>query len=94
MAKMDELLSNLAFMEKVAATATAEEAIELFRKEGLQVTEEELLTVFAAPVEGENGELSEDSMESVTGGSVWWGKKIKWPPVWWPRPRVPRILGR
>lgn len=72
MAKMNDLLSNPEFLKKVESTSSVEEAIELFRDEGLEVSESELRTIFTAPVEDESGELSEESLESVTGGvSVW-----------------------
>ena len=53
----------------------AEELQEVFRKNGLEMTIEEVVDLcgkIARQMEaGENGEISEDALEDVTGGIAW-----------------------
>ena len=69
---MNDLLSNPEFLKKVESTASVQDAINLFFQEGIEVSEFDLRTIFTIPTEDASGELSEESLEAVTGGvSVW-----------------------
>lgn len=80
MEKLNELLSNPEFLKKVESTSSVEKAIELFCEQGVAVTEAELRTILVTPVEEESGELSEESLESATGGASLLRYLIR--PVW------------
>jgi len=53
---------------KIAAAKSDEEAIQIFADAGIALTPEQM----AALAEGTNGELSEESLDLVSGGSVWY----------------------
>lgn len=85
MAKINELLSNPEFLKRIEATRSVEEAIGIFAQEEIHISEAELRTIFTVPVEDEKGELTEESLECVTGGAELWRLlKPIWPikPIW------------
>lgn len=68
-AKLEELKGNGEFTEKVNKAESYEELADLFSEEGLEVTAEEI-SDFANEIKTFEGELKEDDLESVAGGSL------------------------
>lgn len=72
--KLAELFQNEDFQEKVSAVETPEEFQKLLNENGLDydladVNEfGEKITKLAGIIDDENGELSEDNLETVSGG--------------------------
>jgi len=60
--------------DKIVAAKSDEEVIQIFADAGITVTPEQM----AALAEGTNGELSEDALDNVSGGALWYigGKLI------------------
>lgn len=74
---MDEKIISEALEAKLEAAQTTEDVIKAFAEEGIEVTREQL----EAPVpSGPDGELSEDALDNVSGGSV-----IDWIRRWYHR---------
>lgn len=74
---MDEKTMSEALEAKLAAAQTMEDVIRAFTEEGIEVTREQL----EAPVpSGRDGELGEDALDNVSGGSV-----IDWIRRWYHR---------
>lgn len=73
--KLKELFLSESFKKEAENLKTAEELQELFCKHGLEMTVEEVVDLcgkIARQMEaGENGEISEDALEDVTGGIAW-----------------------
>ena len=73
--KLKELFLSESFKKEAESVKTAEELQEVFRKNGLEMTIEEVVDLcgkIARQMEaGENGEISEDALEDVTGGIAW-----------------------
>ncbi len=65
MKKLEELKKDSSFLEAVSQATTLEEVKELFEKEGVDVSLEELESICEA---NENGELSEEDLDNVDGG--------------------------
>jgi predicted ribosomally synthesized peptide with nif11-like leader len=65
MKKVEELSQNEEFKARIAQLESAEEIAAAFQAEGVKVTAEDLQTALAAQ---QSGELSEDSLEGVSGG--------------------------
>ena len=74
--------------EKLGKAESLDEVVKILAEEGLEVTKEELE---AALAQGENGELSEETLSAVSGGRInWWrfiGPLLPLP-IW---PRIPRL---
>ena len=74
--KLEELFKSEEFKKEVANLKTAEELRAAFAKHGVEMTEEEVVNLcgqIAKQVsEGENGELTEESLENVSGGIAPW----------------------
>ena len=68
-AKVEEVMKDESFVQQLAATEEPEEAQKLFASRGIDFTLEEVKAI-AAGVQSENGELGEDDLEAVSGGSV------------------------
>jgi predicted ribosomally synthesized peptide with nif11-like leader len=67
--KIEELLANAEFADKLAQCETCDEIAALFGTEGIEVSSEELENAMAqVPALNENGEISEDDLEHVSGG--------------------------
>ena len=71
---VEELMRNEAFLAKLSDAANMAEVQEIFAKEGVAVTEDQLLK-YTLP---EGGELDEDALEGVAGGSVIFSPFINW----------------
>jgi len=73
--KIRNLMENEAFVAELETVKTMEEAVALFAREGVTVTEAELNAWLSAP---ESETLSEDDLDEVAGGSVavWIGYQI------------------
>jgi predicted ribosomally synthesized peptide with nif11-like leader len=67
MKKVEELSQNEEFKARIAQLESAEEIAAAFRTEGVEVTAEELQTALATQ---QSGELSEDSLDGVSGGLI------------------------
>ena len=61
------------FEEAIEKTSTTEEIIDLYKSQGVDVTEEELKEM-AGPDNGE--ELTEEALEDVAGGAVYWRVRV------------------
>ena len=72
MAKLQELENNQEFNEKLDACASPAEMVKVMAEYGIECTEADFSYVTADA----NGELSEDSLDAVSGGGLWgWFKK-------------------
>ena len=67
--KIEELIANESFCEKVRSASGADEIAALFCQEGLQVTAEDI-TKLMASTSVANDELSEEMLENVSGGRI------------------------
>lgn len=93
-AKLEELMKDEAFVNAMFSKENSEEVQKLFAEKGVALTMEEVESLAsailqAAPVE--NGELSEDALDSVAGGRI---IRLPFPipipiPILYPRPRWP-----
>jgi predicted ribosomally synthesized peptide with nif11-like leader len=69
--KIETLVNDAKFAEKLSQCETCDEIAALFGTEGIEVSGEELERAIAQlSVQDENGELSEDNLEQISGGSV------------------------
>ena len=69
--KLDELFEDDAFVDAVCAADSSEEAQKLFAEKGLELTLEEVESLgqsIGKAALSENGELSEEDLDSVAGG--------------------------
>ena len=69
--KLNALLADPAFYEEGKNVASVEDFVELLRKHDVELTVEEADAVLAQLgmlIEQQNGELSEDDLEGVSGG--------------------------
>lgn len=67
--KLDELNENEEFLSRMAECESIEEMVSLFSEQGVIVDAAELESALKlAAVQSEEGELNEDSLESVSGG--------------------------
>lgn len=66
LAKIEALSENKEFVEKVSEAKSVDEIIKAFAEEGVDVTEEDLKAV--AQLGGENGEIDEAALDTVSGG--------------------------
>jgi len=73
--KIRNLMENEAFVAELETVKTMEEAIALFAREGVTVTEAELNEWLSG---SESETLSEEDLDEVAGGSVatWLGRRI------------------
>lgn len=67
--KIRELFSDEAFVGSILEMDTAEDVQKALSKKGLDLSLEEINTIRTS-LEHEEGELSEDQLEDVAGGSV------------------------
>ena len=67
--KFEHLFSQEAFIEKLSSTRTAAEVASLFNAEGIELTERDAQQLMDYVCQ--EGELSEDMLDSVTGGSIY-----------------------
>jgi predicted ribosomally synthesized peptide with nif11-like leader len=68
--KIEALVNNAEFAEKLSRCETCDEIAALFGTEGIAVSGEELETAMERiSAQNENGEISEDDLEQVSGGS-------------------------
>jgi predicted ribosomally synthesized peptide with nif11-like leader len=65
MKKVEELSQNEEFKARITQLGSAEEIAAAFQAEGVEVTAKDLQIALATQ---QSGELSEDSLESVSGG--------------------------
>jgi hypothetical protein len=87
--KLEELMANTEFTDKLAQCGTFDEIAALFGTEEIEVSGEELERAMAqVPVQGENGEISEGDLEQVSGGCFTSGL------AWWLRKHSIDIFGR
>lgn len=89
-AKMAALYEDDDFSGKAASCNNVQEMAELFVKEGVPITPEALELVLAKA--NEEGEISEEALESVAGGRIRW-IPLPFPfpfPIPVPRPRWPQ----
>lgn len=69
--KVNDLMANEVFAQKVSACETCEELAEMFNGEGLAVTAEEMETALEQiSVANADGEISEGDLEDVSGGCI------------------------
>jgi predicted ribosomally synthesized peptide with nif11-like leader len=67
--KIEELMANTEFTDKLSQCETCDEIAVLFGTEGIEVSGEELETAMErVAAQNENGELSEENLEQVAGG--------------------------
>lgn len=76
---LEELQKDEAFKKQIQEAKSLAEVVEIFKSKGLEVTEEQLQSVLDNP----EGEIAEENLESVAGGSI----------RWWPWPGFPHIPG-
>lgn len=94
-AKLEELMKDEAFVDAIFSKESSEEVQKLFAEKGVELTMEEVeglaAAVLQAAPEG-NGELSEDALDSVAGGTHrWFPRPLPFPfPFPFPRPRPGR----
>lgn len=81
---MEEFEITEELKEKLGKAESLDEVVKVLAEEGLEVTKEELETALA---QGENGELSEEALASVSGGRINWWRFIGplLPSPIWPR---------
>lgn len=68
--KMAVLFENEAFVKELQTQAGPEQIRELFAKNGVVLSDEELAEFLAAGKKIETGELSTDELDNVAGGGV------------------------
>ncbi len=66
-ALVEKIMQDQAFVDQLSDAESAEAAQKLFASKGVEFTLEEVKAI-AAGVQAENGELSEDDLEAVSGG--------------------------
>lgn len=77
MTKFEEATKDEAYMDSLAEAASAEEVRELLAEKDITVTEAEAVECFKAiKIAETDGELSEDELDSVNGGSFIVGATI------------------
>lgn len=71
--KMKNLVQDHEFMNKMLSCEEPEQVQKLFADNGVEITLEEVKTLgkVLAGMAQSDGELSEDDLEGVAGGSVW-----------------------
>lgn len=67
--KLSALLENEDFTNTLIEKETPAEVVSLFEQNGLTVTEEEVIKLHAMLTKSASGELNEDDLENVAGGS-------------------------
>ena len=60
----EELVKDEAFIDRIKKAESLAEIVEIFRSEGLDVTEAELKSM----LDDQEGELTEENLEGVAGG--------------------------
>lgn len=91
--RLEELLSNQKFIDALGAADKAEEVIRIFAEQDVEVTKEDAEALLAARDKATEGELNEDALDSVAGGSKWWIGRFIFPIIPLipcPRPPLPR----
>ena len=87
--KLEELMKDEAFLDAIFSKESSEEVQKLFAEKGVELTMEEVdglaAAILQAAPEG-NGELSEDALDSVAGGTLWFPRPLPFP-FPFPRPR-------
>ena len=68
MRKLEELIQDEAFRREMSACTELKQIADLFAKEGISVTEEELKQTMAEVQSQMNGELGEEELDNVAGG--------------------------
>ena len=66
---LEEAVKDAAFVEALKNAETPEEAQKVFASKGIDYSIEEVKAI-AAGIQGDDGELSEENLEAVAGGSV------------------------
>lgn len=66
--KVEELLKDKAFCEKLGTCSDYEEAAGLFKQEGIEIEADDVAQL--AKALSESGELDETQLETVTGGGL------------------------
>ena len=86
---LETLMQNEEFNSRMEACETVEEAAEIMREYGLEVTAEQLRAALNSEKEGE---LGEEALENVAGGMIapWWWRKRRGKGA--PRPRWPWLI--
>ena len=73
--KLTKLMDQSDFSNAVALAESTADFIEMFRQNGIEVTEAELNEIFSLVTIGDGGELQEDDLEDISGGgflsSLW-----------------------
>ena len=70
--KLKELENNPEFLERAAAAGSADEILAVLAKFGIQLSEADLKDFLVGnAVVSENGELSEDALDNISGGGFW-----------------------
>jgi predicted ribosomally synthesized peptide with nif11-like leader len=72
--KVEELTQNEEFKLRISQMENAEEIVEAFRAEGVEITSGDLQAAIAAQ---KSGELSEDMLENVSGGALGLAARIR-----------------
>lgn len=74
--KLKALFESESFKQEAQGVATAEELKELFQKNGVEMTVEEVVELCGQIAKqmdvGDDGEISEEALENVTGGIAPW----------------------
>ena len=68
--KLLDVFSDEKFLDKLFAAETAEAAQAAFAEKGLEFSHEQIMELRDAIAGAEGGEVSDDQMEQVAGGSV------------------------
>ena len=93
--RLEELFSNQEFVNALGAADKAEEVVRIFAEHDVEVSKEDAEALLAARDKAPEGELSEDALDGVAGGSRIgdWIRRFPRPRFPWPRfplPRYPR----
>ena len=70
MEKMKEVFSDKAFVESLFELETVAEVQAALKEKDVELSEEEILSIRDLLGKVENGELSEELLEQVSGGSI------------------------
>ena len=76
--KLNALSENQEFADRVAMAATEEDAAAVLRAYGVDVTVDQLYELMAVVPEYEDGTLSEEALEDISGGGLFSFFKRLW----------------
>ncbi len=68
--KIEALFGNQEFVEKLAAMETIDDMAEALQAEGVEITANELEAALVRAQKVQDGEMSEDDLDNVSGGII------------------------